>query len=285
MSISIPPEELVTSSITINYHETATNSITDLTGTKWLILDAFEDLEFFNATYALTFTSGNTSFSSFKGEIIAGPPEDRFNLYYNQILVYYSEGVGNPESWEDQSYRTISITGGTDATNTDLISWLQANATQIIEPPANTYELTHSLTHLSHGNITIQITPDTGYTYPSNIAVTNGTLVSYDSGTGVAVISGDDTTIISATCAENTLINFSINLNSTLYSLQAEANMTWAEFANSSYNENNSVVISGSSICYLGIRNQVYSDINLTNLVDATDTITADTTYYAGQGA
>ena len=32
--------------------------------------------------------------------------------------------------WQNQAYRTISITGGADATNADLIAWIEANATQ-----------------------------------------------------------------------------------------------------------------------------------------------------------
>lgn len=35
-------------------------------------------------------------------------------------------------SFNDDSYRTITITGGTDATNDELISWLEANATFVI---------------------------------------------------------------------------------------------------------------------------------------------------------
>lgn len=59
-------------------------------------------------------------------------------MYYcvtnaSQIRVY-------SDNWTNEAYRTIEITGGTDATNANLISWLQANATQITEP-SNTFSI------------------------------------------------------------------------------------------------------------------------------------------------
>ena len=69
------------------------------------------------------------------------------------------------------------------------------------------YTLTHSLTNLTHGNVTFVVVPDTGYALPSAVSVSNGTLVSYDSTTGVIVVSGDDTTSISVTCEESVVID------------------------------------------------------------------------------
>ena len=57
------------------------------------------------------------------------------------------------------------------------------------------YTLTHSLTNLSHGNVSFTVVPDTGYALPSTVSVSNGTLVSYDSTTGVIVVSGDNAEI------------------------------------------------------------------------------------------
>lgn len=45
--------------------------------------------------------------------------------------------------WQNINYKTIEITGGTDATNSELIAWLQANATQQIDTSI-TFELTES---------------------------------------------------------------------------------------------------------------------------------------------
>lgn len=53
-----------------------------------------------------------------------------------EYLTYNSfEAYDAISGWYDQAYRTIQITGGTDATNTDLISWLQYNAEQIVDQP------------------------------------------------------------------------------------------------------------------------------------------------------
>ena len=62
------------------------------------------------------------------------------------------------------------------------------------------YTITHNLTNLTKGNITLTIQAEVGYQLPSSISVSNGTLVSYDSTTGVAVINGDDTTIVNVVC-------------------------------------------------------------------------------------
>ena len=114
--------------------------------------------------------------------------------------------------WNNNAYKTITITGGTDATNSDLIAWLQANATQ--QTSGNQYEITETLTNLTSSNKTIQITPDTGYYLPSSITVTNGTLVSYNSTTGVAVISGDNA-VVTVECSDTqTVSGYSGNITS-----------------------------------------------------------------------
>ena len=109
----------------------------------------------------------------------------------------------------------VEFTGGTDVTNATLIAWLEANGTLTAPTPtANTYTLTHTLTNVTKGNITLQLTPDTGYELPDTITVTNGTLVSYDKTTGIAVISGDDNTSVSVECvATPSGYNLTINYN------------------------------------------------------------------------
>ena len=65
------------------------------------------------------------------------------------------------------------------------------------------YTITHDLTNLTQGDMTFVIEPDSTYTLPqssSDITVTNGTLVSYDSSTGSIVVRGDDTTTVSVLC-------------------------------------------------------------------------------------
>ena len=51
------------------------------------------------------------------------------SISYDSNTFIYSEGNGE-ESWADEKYRYITITGGEDATNSEFIAWLQGNATQ-----------------------------------------------------------------------------------------------------------------------------------------------------------
>lgn len=184
-------------------------AVTDLTGTKWLLNSNLVAGDMTTNEFMLDFNSNLLSYTIFEIERGVEEPLDEgviTSLSYNTIplegnIVYgFDSEIPETYSWYNEAYRTIEITGGTDATNASLIAWLQANAVQQVTPTANTYALTHSLTNLTHGNITIQLTPDAGYTYPSTLTVTNGTLVSYDDTTGVAVISGDDTTVVSGEC-------------------------------------------------------------------------------------
>jgi len=62
------------------------------------------------------------------------------------------------------------------------------------------YNITDTFSNMALETLTIHITPDEGFNYPTSITVTNGTLKSYDKTTGIAVIYGNDTTEISATC-------------------------------------------------------------------------------------
>ena len=55
-------------------------------------------------------------------------PEHGLSLFeYNSDYIF-EDGVG---IWSDSYAKTIWITGGADVRNTDLIAWLQVNATQI----------------------------------------------------------------------------------------------------------------------------------------------------------
>lgn len=137
------------------------SQITDLTGTKWVLnselyfdLDGIQDnmsmmiyaydatawadggrddfeivAEGINAGH-LNFTSNNENFVG----LISGSYVPLAGGNYTQV---YSCCIEPDENWVSQSYRTIEITGGADATNPDLIAWIQSNATQIIEPEEN----------------------------------------------------------------------------------------------------------------------------------------------------
>lgn len=103
-------------------------NITDLTGTTWifnnnLIYSSFSSLA---SSYSITFFSLGRDWA-----------EIQF-INNGDYQIYYSDGTerqyicntttSNETYWSAD--KTIQITGGTDATNSDLISWLQTNATQ-----------------------------------------------------------------------------------------------------------------------------------------------------------
>jgi len=129
------PVKRVITQITINYHKTASSSITDLTGTKWLINEAPENA--WGEPYNISFTSNSQNFVA-----LFADPDDLYGS--GRGLKYFvttpQTGSSNnfehaynsrTSTWSNQAYRTIEITGGTDATNSNLITWLQSNATQI----------------------------------------------------------------------------------------------------------------------------------------------------------
>lgn len=100
-------------------------TIADLTGTTWEINNSINISQ--STEYFINFTSKTESYTGIVFE------ENHSEMYYfNDYLVSiaaYSDGL-----WENEAYQTIEITGGTDATSPDFIAWLQANATQVVEP-------------------------------------------------------------------------------------------------------------------------------------------------------
>lgn len=97
--------------------------VVDLTGTTWVINET-PDVST-SATYAINFTYTSTSGTSLKIGTAAGSPA----LLYDDSVIYVDDPyAGGWVNNEDQ--RTITITGGTDVTNADLVTWLETNATQ-----------------------------------------------------------------------------------------------------------------------------------------------------------
>ena len=73
-----------------------------------------------NATYSVSFTSNSTNYTSLTLSSMGGA------MQYGSTAAYF-ELMGG---WQNAAYRTVTFTGGTDASNADLIAWIQANATQ-----------------------------------------------------------------------------------------------------------------------------------------------------------
>lgn len=223
------------SSITINYHETATSSITDLTGTKWVIKKPSEivgtlsaespsimDTELTYKIYASTYESAeqnNIRIREFynSGIYAGGIVASISPFVYPRIILNTVDGV--QYNTDSSTYTnigdiesTIEITGGTGVTNSDLIAWLQANATQIQEQP-NTF---------SFGNLPIE-NVYFGTQQVKKIYLGN--------------------TLVWEKEENANLISFKVD--SIPY--QAESNMTWQEWVNSAYNTNGYKVV-GSGI-------------------------------------
>lgn len=98
-------------------------SVSDLTGTTWVI-NNIPALYFYE--FHVNFTSNNQSFDYLILDID------------NYIIQYYNSSEDEAanvyddtnHTWKDNAYKTITITGGADATNANLIVWLQENAIQ-----------------------------------------------------------------------------------------------------------------------------------------------------------
>ena len=98
-----------------------------LVGTTWQFNEAdYITTPSVKEEYYLSFNTNSESMSS----LIIGQRDEKRNIQYDYSTVLY--GV----VWELEAYRTIEITGGTDATNSTLIAWLNENATLLsyVEP-------------------------------------------------------------------------------------------------------------------------------------------------------
>lgn len=90
--------------------------------------------------YALTFTTsytapGTSQVTEFDGVNFEfsttkfGSTLDYADAVPNGLTAYNWDVSEFSVGWQDPLAKTIVITGGTDATNADLIEWLQANGT------------------------------------------------------------------------------------------------------------------------------------------------------------
>lgn len=154
-------------------------SVTDLTGTKWLLNESIEYNSSF-PTYNIVYNAycEGGAFTTLTGLYMRHVVDFEISInFYCMRYTSYSgfqfrnffmgdvlytgdartpmtttmtNSANNPYFNTELFNRTIEITGGTDATNTNLINWLQANATQIIEPqPTDTNKISVGTTKLA----------------------------------------------------------------------------------------------------------------------------------------
>lgn len=105
--------------------EYGTESLSDLTGTTWYFNSTIDFSGTADGSYALNYTCVNQNISVIQilSESMAVILGADINAAFASSMIYMSH-------WLSESVRTISITGGTDATNATLIAWLEANATR-----------------------------------------------------------------------------------------------------------------------------------------------------------
>lgn len=101
-------------------------AITNLTNTTWK----------FNDTITTTFTGASITFTTLDGQTFTGGLKAdtsagttrllyyTYNLHQASITAYWATSGG----WNNEAYRTITITGGAEVENPVLIAWLETNA-------------------------------------------------------------------------------------------------------------------------------------------------------------
>lgn len=121
-------------------------TITDLTGYTWVGNDTlgFPAKVTYNLNFTTTFTDPSTSqvdtFNAVQLEFSTtkfGSMLSYVNILINSLFAYNWSVSEFSIGWQDPLEKTIQITGGTDATNSDLIEWLQANGNLIKQTEVN----------------------------------------------------------------------------------------------------------------------------------------------------
>lgn len=101
----------------------------DLTGTTWLFNNSLTGSNI--GDFTINFTSNGNSYDLLR----VFDSSNLYSLYYNNLndgteIEVYGPLAGPPAWKVADVYKTISITGGTDASNPALVSWLLTNATK-----------------------------------------------------------------------------------------------------------------------------------------------------------
>ena len=108
-------------------------NVSDLTGTTWVFDDYLNDYNYLYDTFngsggpliaSINFTDNIRDYSSLYRYNNA---DDLDYLYYYTLA--HDDYTAYNDGWTNSNYKTITITGGTDATNSTLINWLDTIAT------------------------------------------------------------------------------------------------------------------------------------------------------------
>lgn len=118
-------------------------AITDLTNTKWKFNDSITATSGYGQFTISTDQSSSTQvcigYVFHSGQIILKATANSVVFGHSfesdqTAVVHFQNTTDGVNFSSNIAGQTIEITGGTDATNTNLISWLEANATQVKEP-------------------------------------------------------------------------------------------------------------------------------------------------------
>lgn len=175
-------------------------SISDLTGTTWLLNDQLTINT--TADYNVIFTDAN----NYTYWALKLTNNSLGYMDYDEDDDPYTINVYTNGTWTNTRYKTITFENGQgsslDLQNPNLIAWLQANATQVVEPSASMSIGTNSISKMLFGNAEVS-------------KVFLGSVKVYEKSTPVP-----------------TLINFYIDDQSTT----AEQGMSWLQWVSSNYN-------------------------------------------------
>lgn len=117
-------------------------AITDLTNTIWYLKENLDFTDILLARYTLTFKVNGNNWS-YEYFYMDEPHSDEYQIKYGSepfdprdpiewdtICTTYP--VAQISVWTDQAYRKIKITGGSDATNANLIAFFTQNQTPLL---------------------------------------------------------------------------------------------------------------------------------------------------------
>jgi len=99
---------------------------TGLAGTSWTFNSEISASTNYYDNCNLSFTSNGINYTTIFMQVVPGI--GAMIIYDNDEV--YEKSLFDSTGWQNQAYRDITITGGTDATNADLIAFIEANATQ-----------------------------------------------------------------------------------------------------------------------------------------------------------
>lgn len=243
------------------------SKITDLTNTIWVVPAGWSATagygRFYDIEYDIIYSDGIEDINYCRALFIgfSGPPNFENNEYdsftkstSNTIITWsYGSRITPADSF------TITFTGGTDVTNTSLISWLEANG-ECQNPPTPKVTITYKDTTIlaEPGKIITLHLADKKLTEDMVITTPEEEVV--EEWDGSYVVSGGE------------LIDFTIGSKS----YQAEEGMTWQEWVESEYNTD------GYVVSYSYIKTQGTAGISVqydTVNVETTDIIIADRVY------